>query len=655
MRYKSLKTRLIVILLAVGIIPVLGTVTYNFYAISNSFSEMQMDEQAQIELNVTTQLDTVNSNLKAVVDSLANDADIKEILLSQDRAFIEEQIRTIYEKLQKEHSLSVFELGANNGVVHVRGHNLEQYGDDKSETQSIQQALDGKTIGGFEYGQSGLMIRALAPIKDNGVVIGTIQIGVSDSFIQVLEKMMPNTDLFLTNTEGQIVNNTDMQDVVLANDAYKQSLKGEHGRVLLEEEKKIESYIPIYDPTGSVIIGTVLLVQDITESLGVMSSMISAGGVILLLTVIAAIIVAILYSRTLTKPIIKTAETMLYLREGDLTRKIELDGRQDEIGRLMSDIKNMQEHLHHTMIDVSKAASTVTNESNHLAISANNVSQGAKTIAHVMEEVSLGTEKQSQAVTEVSEIINHFSNRLTETTERGMQLKDSSQNVVTLSTEGAHLMRKSSEQMQEIHLIMDDAVNKMKMLDEQAVKITSFVSIIEDVANQTNLLALNASIEAARAGEHGKGFAVVAEEVKKLAEQVAESVTEITTIVSSIQEDSKNVSQSLQRGYVQIEEGSTQLAVTSKTFDEISQAVSDIAMFISNMIQNLREMNSESQSINASVQEISAITEETSASIEETSATIVESSKTMQEVASATEQLSVLANELNAIVKQYKI
>lgn len=74
MRYKSLKTRLIVILLAVGIIPVLGTVTYNFYAISNSFSEMQMDEQAQIELNVTTQLDTVNSNLKAVVDSLANDA-----------------------------------------------------------------------------------------------------------------------------------------------------------------------------------------------------------------------------------------------------------------------------------------------------------------------------------------------------------------------------------------------------------------------------------------------------------------------------------------------------------------------------------------------------------------------------------------------------
>ena len=236
-----------------------------------------------------------------------------------------------------------------------------------------------------------------------------------------------------------------------------------------------------------------------------------------------------------------------------------------------------------------------------------------------------------------------------------MRLKDSSEDVVSLSAEGAQLMQKSSEQMQEIHSIMDDAVNKMKMLDNQAVKITSFVSIIEDVANQTNLLALNASIEAARAGEYGKGFAVVAQEVRKLAEQVAESVNEITTIVSTIQEDSKNVSHSLQRGYVQVEEGSNQLAVTSKTFDEISLAVSDIAQFISSMINNLSEMNSESLAINASVQEISAITEETTASIEETSATIVESSEKMQEVANVTKHLSDLAEQLHTIVKQYKI
>lgn len=116
----------------------------------------------------------------------------------------------------------------------------------------------------------------------------------------------------------------------------------------------------------------------------------------------------------------------------------------------------------------------------------------------------------------------------------------------------------------------------MSVLNSQASGITSFVFIIKKATNQTNLLALIASIEAARAGEHGKGFAVVAVEVRNLAEQVGQSVTENMTIVGAIQDESTNVTDSLQLGYTKVELGVEQLYETTLAFSEIETAVANI-------------------------------------------------------------------------------
>lgn len=92
-----------------------------------------------------------------------------------------------------------------------------------------------------------------------------------------------------------------------------------------------------------------------------------------------------------------------------------------------------------------------------------------------------------------------------------------------------------------------DANTVVARLSASSDEIGAVVKVISGIAGQTNLLALNATIEAARAGAAGRGFAVVAAEVKELARETANATDEVTARVRAIQDDARNVVDSLAR------------------------------------------------------------------------------------------------------------
>ncbi|HUJ19427.1 MAG TPA: Cache 3/Cache 2 fusion domain-containing protein [Nitrospirota bacterium] len=212
---------------------------------------------------------------------------------------------------------------------------------------------------------------------------------------------------------------------------------------------------------------------------------------------VVAVLIGVIYFlswKLIAAPMRKTVEFVRSIEAGDLTREMQVD-RQDEIGQLLSAMKNMSDRIRSVVADVKASAGNVASGSQQLSAGAEQLSQGAT-------EQAASAEEASSSVEEMNATIRQNADNSAETEKIALQSAvDAAESGKTVAA----------------------TVGAMK-------EIASKISIIEEIARQTNLLALNAAIEAARAGESGKGFAVVAAEVRKLAERSQAAAGEIARL-----------------------------------------------------------------------------------------------------------------------------
>lgn len=367
------------------------------------------------------------------------------------------------------------------------------------------------------------------------------------------------------------------------------------------------------------------------------------------------IILIVIISNKITTSLRGIVNTATQIANGDFTvESIDYEGR-DEIGKLSSAMNQMKANIQGILLKVVDASELVSISSKELTQYAYKVKEAGGQIALTMHDLSSGAEIQANNATNLSEKMNEFIEIIKVSDKEVEEITRTSESVLQVTEEGSILMKESIQQMNHIDTIISESAIQVQGLGEHSDEISHIVLVIEQIAEQTNLLALNAAIEAARAGEHGKGFSVVANEVRKLAEEVSKSVSEITNIVTKIQKETRDVVNSLNRGYKEVKVGMDQIEVTGKSFGAIDHSLSDMVDKIAYITNTFGKLTVDSKKMNTLIQDIASITEESAASVEQTAATTEDTSKSMDKVSNNADKLAKLADQLHDKVKVFKL
>ncbi len=354
-----------------------------------------------------------------------------------------------------------------------------------------------------------------------------------------------------------------------------------------------------------------------------------------------SIVLGIMMSGIITKPLVAVGEVAEKIANGDLTVKLAKKHlkQKDEIGILANHIDKMRDGLIETVSGIKNASNDlgeqVTSTNQTLGVLNDRISDtsaATEELSASMEETGASAEEMNATAVEIENAVE----TVAEKAEDGAAKSGEIHKRATELGKNVHTsINKSNEIFNEIKVKLQEALEESKAVDE----INALADAILGITSQTTLLALNASIEAARAGEAGRGFAVVANEISALADNSKNTVTQIQNITKIVMNAVSNLASSSNNllNFV-----ATDVMNDYQDMAETAKSYTDDAVYVSDLTNDL---SATAEELLASVQMLMrAITEVSSAS--------QEGAKTTTTVAEQTNDISISASTIIDNMKQ---
>ncbi|MBF0379666.1 MAG: cache domain-containing protein [Magnetococcales bacterium] len=553
------------------------------------------------------------------------------------------------------------------GVVSISGKEKELLEDRKTQTKNLVETAFGAIKHFYELEQGGKMTRSQAQLQAKSVIkslryAGTNYFWINDySAVIVMHPIKPKLDgkdLSEFKDKGGKKLFTEFTTVVKKHgEGFVDYLWPKPG---LEEPAGKISFVKGFKPWGWIV-GSGIYVDDIKAKFWQ-----DAQDLAKTLVVIAIILAFVAYvlSLTIINPIKKISAVIADMAEGDLTQRIDIPTKSDEIyniGHLvnkmadsLSDntrsirlqaqtvlavvrglsrsgkmLESDSSHIHEMIIQSIKDNDEIdvetTNLKNSVDEAADDIQGVSGRVGQLSGEIQTIATDSDNASTNVTNMASAAEEMTANITSVNDSLEKVSGSVTTIATsikemtdslEGVRVLCESASTISnQASGLVEENQTIMTSLSDSAQKIGNVVEIISGIAEQTNMLALNAAIEAAGAGEAGKGFAVVANEVKELARQTVDATMEISNMVNEIQKKSseatnttdqvtdafKNINKSNQEITTAITEQSDTVVNISTTMNNVEQASGEVS-------RNMQELASAAQEVSHNAQEAASNT-----------------------------------------------
>ncbi|BCS52390.1 methyl-accepting chemotaxis protein [Geobacter sp. SVR] len=382
------------------------------------------------------------------------------------------------------------------------------------------------------------------------------------------------------------------------------------------------SCVELFRPWGWIV-GTGIYIDDISSQ---MHKIQIGMGAALCIMLVLTMLLTYFISRSITVPVISLAGQAKKVANGELNIEIS-SCSGDEIGQLTCSFKTMIENLRTIIGHVSDTSSQVATAATQLKSTAGRIAAGAEEIAAQAGTVATASEEMSATSGDIA---------------RNCQMAaESAKSSSQSACNGVEVVERTVVVMGQIADKVQESAKTVESLGARSDQIGEIIGTIEDIADQTNLLALNAAIEAARAGEQGRGFAVVADEVRALAERTTRATREIGEMIKTIQQETRGAVAAMEQGVRQVENGTAEAARSGEALQGILTQVNAAAMQVSQIATAAEEQTATTMEISGNIYQINTIVGDTAGCA--------------HEAATVASQLNGNAEELQRLVRQFKL
>jgi methyl-accepting chemotaxis protein len=659
----SVKTRLILVMMAVVVIPLVISIVVSYVSSINKGLEDAMtinDSQAKIiEESFMASIDQQLRSLQAIADSPYTIEYIKNAQTRDDAQMIA-YIAKVNENYNDGNAIVVSDV---NGQQLVRddGGKLS----DIHERDYFQGAVKGQVFLSsvlISKATGSRIIIPAVPVYDYGYtsVIGIAQRSYDLSNLHTLlaSNVKANQRTFITDKNGIVIARSDQEikaddpeDNRSDRDFFKSVSAGTTSGTYVSngDEKLIVSYRQ--EPnTGWIVV----ISSDYNAT---MASAKRSAYIIVIVGVIMALVAAVIsffLAKSFTEPLNEVNTALSHLAEGRFVNIEKFHNRKDEFGDMVNNTNSVLSVLDDIVKNIKESAVAVHKSSEDLAETADQISQTADDVSTAVQEIASGATQQADEIQSVTESVGEIdvaTGNVQASTDDLSGLAGRMQSVSTDSAQSLSDLQESSQSMSEK---IAQITEKIGATSKAVESINEKVEGITSIATQTNLLSLNASIEAARAGEAGKGFAVVAGEIGTLAENSRLMADEIRKEMDEL----LTSSQAAVEMAAEVQKGNEEQAqVLGATVDSVNAMIGDIA----STVTGVKSIETDAGTcVNAknvvadAMSSLSAISEENAASSEETGASMQELSATVTTLASSANTLKEIADKLSSDMEFFK-
>ena len=361
-----------------------------------------------------------------------------------------------------------------------------------------------------------------------------------------------------------------------------------------------QSYVTYFEPLGWYIASSAYK-DEVYEPIRRLRYKVA---IIFLGFLVISIVLAALFSKTLTQPIQNMLKRVKLLAELDLSVQFDEHsqlGELNTLGRFLNEVlhtfKQIVGQVQRSGIQVTSSATELSATAKEQEATMASQLSSASSVLNAVKEIS-------RVTTQSAENMQHVAAMLNKTTD--------------FASNGQSDLLHMEEAMRHMEDASKSISGRLEAISEKAENITTVVTTINKVAEQTNLLSLNAAIEAEKAGEYGRGFTVVAREIRRLADQTAVATLDIEQMVQEMQTAVTSGIMEMDKFIADVRQSAEDVGKISMQLSLIIDQVQALAPNFAQVNQSMEHQSTQVQKIDGSILNLRDEMEQTRNALHET-------------------------------------